>query len=105
MRMISRRGAFTSPGIAPRAPASRLTSLQEFFRPTTIHRGCNAYALAQLGDVLLTSLSFQHDVAERLERNRQSPYAAAWAVLIPSSPRSCGFCSSARVGVIRNHVA
>src|ERR1700722_1691061 len=45
-----------------------LAGLQEFLRPTVIHRGGNAFAAAQFGDVLLAAQSFQHDADFLLRR-------------------------------------
>src|ERR1700691_6644447 len=49
LHLAGRRGA----GRVARQPA--LAGLQEFLRPAVIHRGGNAFAAAQFGDVLLAA--------------------------------------------------
>ncbi len=69
-------GGFTAKvfHLTGRGGAGRVTrqaafaGLQELLRPTVIHRGGNAFAAAQLGDVLLAAQSLQHNADFLLRR-------------------------------------
>lgn len=66
-----------------------LASFEELLGPAVVHRGCDALAAAQFGDILLTAQPFQHN-ADFLFR-RVVPACLAPNVLHNTRSAPCGY--------------